>query len=172
MANRTKKTALQSVPQTRDDVVAKIARIGDLHSQRDVIKAQHDERVREIGKSFDELAAPLNEELASLTAGVQAYCEAHRNELTNNGKVKFASFSTGTVSWRTRPPSVSLRRVEAIIEGCKLAGLEKFIRVKEEVNKDAMLAEPDQAMKVPGVTIKSGGEDFIIEPLELKKGAA
>jgi len=50
--------------------------------------------------------------------------------------------------------------------------LEKFIRVKEEVNKDAMLAEPDQAMKVPGVTIKSGGEDFIIEPLELKKGAA
>jgi len=62
--------------------------------------------------------------------------------------------------------------VEAIIEGCKVAGLEKFIRVKEEINKDAMLAEPDQAMKVPGVTIKSGGEDFIIEPLELKKGAA
>jgi len=48
---------------------------------------------------------------------------------------------------------VSLRRVEAIIEGCKVAGLEKFIRVKEEINKDAMLAEPDQAMKVPGVTI-------------------
>lgn len=172
MAKRTKNIALSAVPQTREDVVAQIARIGDLQGQLAVAKAQHDERVREIGKSFDDVAAPLDDELTRLTAGVQAYCEAHRNELTNNGKVKFASFSTGTVSWRTRPPSVSLRRVESIIEGCKVAGLEKFIRVKEEINKDAMLAEPDQAMKVPGVTIKSGGEDFIIEPLELKKGAA
>lgn len=172
MAKRTKNIALSAVPQTREDVVNQIARIGDLQGQLAVAKAQHDERVREIGKSFDDVSAPLDDELTHLTAGVQAYCEAHRNELTNNGKVKFTSFSTGTVSWRTRPPSVTLRRTEAIIETCKSLGFEKFIRVKEEINKDAMLAEPEKAMTIAGVTIKSAGEDFIIEPLELNKGAA
>lgn len=172
MAKKTKNISLSAVPQTREDVVKQIARIGDIQGQLVIVKAQHDERIREIGKSFDEIAAPLDEELASLTVGVQTYCEAHRSELTNNGRVKFAAFATGTVSWRTRPPSVSLRKSEAIIEACKANGLEKYIRVREEINKDAMLADAEQAMTIPGVTIKSAGEDFIIEPIELHEGVA
>lgn len=73
MAKRTKNIALSAVPQTREDVVNQIARIGDLQGQLAVAKA---------------------------------------------------------------------------------------------------LAEPEKAMTIAGVTIKSAGEDFIIEPLELNKGAA
>ena len=81
MAKKTKNISLSAVPQTREDVVKQIARIGDIQGQLAIVKVQHDERIREIGKSFDEIAAPLDEELASLTVGVQTYCEAHRSLL-------------------------------------------------------------------------------------------
>lgn len=172
MAKRTKNTAMVKVPPNRDEVVQQIVSIGDLQGRVAVVKAQHDESAREIGRSFDGNAAPRADELKNWTAGVQAYCEAHRDELTNGGKVKFTSSSRGTVSRRTRPPRVTLRKTEAIIEACNIQGFDSFIRVKEEINKDAMLREPYKAMSIAGVTIKSPGEDFIIEPLELKKGAA
>ena len=76
MAKKTKNISLSAVPQTREDVVKQIARIGDIQGQLAIVKVQHDERIREIGKSFDEIAAPLDEELASLTVGVQTYCES------------------------------------------------------------------------------------------------
>lgn len=175
MAKKTKNAALIAVPQSRDEVVKNIGRIGYLQGQIMVAKAQHDEQVRTIGERLEEVTTPLADELKSLEAGVQAYCEANRNQLTNGGKVKFHDFGTGRVNWRLRPPSVSLRKVEAVLENCKTLGLLAFIRIKEEINKDAMLADPEKAATIAGVTIKSEGEDFVIEPVELQtsqKGAA
>lgn len=175
MAKRTKIAAMVAVPQSRDEVVKQIGRIGYLQGQIAVVKAQHDERVRSIGEQLEEAITPLSDELKSLEAGVQAYCEANRNDLTNGGKVKFHDFGTGRVNWRLRPPSVGLRKVEAVLESCKTLGLVAFIRTKEEINKDAMLADPEKAATIAGVTIKSEGEDFVIEPVELQssqKGAA
>ncbi len=54
-----------------------------------------------------------------------------------------------------------------MIETCRKLGFTAFFRVKEEVNKEAMLADPDKARLVSGVTIRSAGEDFIIEPAEI-----
>ncbi|EKP1795399.1 host-nuclease inhibitor Gam family protein, partial [Escherichia coli] len=45
-------------------------------------------------------------------------------------------------------------------------GLERFIRVKEEINKDAILNEKDAVKNIPGITIKSDIEDFSIIPFE------
>jgi phage host-nuclease inhibitor protein Gam len=39
------------------------------------------------------------------------------------------------------------------------------VRVKEEINKEAILAEPDLAAKIPGISITQG-EDFVIVPFE------
>jgi len=130
-------------------------------------KARVDETIRALGKELEEVIAPLGDELKQLEAGVQAYCEAHRLELTGGGKVKFHEFGTGKVNWRARPPKVVVRGVEAVIAACKTLGLEQFVRVKEEVNKDAMLNEPDVAVTISGVSIQSEGEDFVIEPVAL-----
>ncbi|EJD2026425.1 host-nuclease inhibitor Gam family protein, partial [Escherichia coli] len=45
-------------------------------------------------------------------------------------------------------------------------GLERFIRVKEEINKDAILNEKEAVKNIPGITIKSDIEDFSIIPFE------
>ncbi|UXN07537.1 host-nuclease inhibitor Gam family protein [Bartonella sp. HY761] len=175
MARKTKKAAMVCVPQNRDEVVKHIGRIGFLQGQITIARANHDERVRAIGEQLEEATTPFAEELKSLEAGVQAFCEANRNDLTSGGKVKFHDFGTGRVNWRLRPQSVSLRNTVAVIEACKALELAKFIRTKEEINKEAMLADPEKASKIAGVTIKSEGEDFVIEPVELQtsqKGAA
>ena len=58
-----------------------------------------------LGIALQEITARIE----TLQAGIQTYCEAHRDELTSGGKTKTANLVTGEVSWRQRPPSVSIR---------------------------------------------------------------
>jgi len=43
----------------------------------------------------------------------------------------------------------------------------RFIREKEEVNKEAILNEQDAVKHVPGISI-SQGEDFMVVPFEVE----
>jgi phage host-nuclease inhibitor protein Gam len=95
------------------------------------------------------------------------FAEANRDRLTGGGKVKFASFATGKISWRSRPAKVSIRGAEDVMEAIKAMGLAaRFIRVKEEPNKEAMLEDRQTAAMIKGISIGSEGEDFIVEPFE------
>ena len=67
--------------------------------------------------------------------------------------------------WRLRPPSVAVRGVEAVLDQLRRLGLKRFIRQKEEVNKEAILNEPEAVSHVPGISI-SQGEDFVVTPFE------
>jgi len=167
-AARKKAKAIARVPQTREDAVWAIGRIGTLRREIEQQKAFAAEAIRLAGEKFETDIAGLASELAEHEQGVQTFCEARRLELTREGKVKYHDFGTGRVGWKLRPPSVSVRAVETVIEACKKVGFLQFVRTKEEVNKDAMLSEPDKARLIAGVTIKSEGEDFVIEPAELE----
>ena len=74
----------------------------------------------------------------------------------------------GEVSWRKRPPKVSIRGTEAVIQALQSDGLERFLRHKAEIDRAAILKEPDVAASVKGITISSGGEDFLVQPFETK----
>ncbi|EIF0163143.1 host-nuclease inhibitor Gam family protein, partial [Salmonella enterica] len=112
----------------------------------------------------------LKKDIDTLSKGVQGWCEAHRDELTQNGRTKTASLITGKVEWRNRPPSVGIRGVETVLETLRRLGLERFIRTKEEINKDAILSEPKAVEGVAGITVRSGVEDFAITPFEQNTG--
>ncbi|MDH0908011.1 host-nuclease inhibitor Gam family protein [Rhizobium pusense] len=167
-AKKSKPMAISRVPQSRQDAIWAVGRVGTLRRAILAQKAQADEAIRLIGERFETDTAMMAEELAEHERGVQAWCEANRMILTNNDKVKFHDFGTGTVRWRSLPASVSIRGAEAVLEALKSLGLKAFIREKEEINKEAMLNDPDTARKVAGVTIKSEGEVFAIEPVELE----
>ena len=55
--------------------------------------------------------------------------------------------------------------VEAVLDQLRRLGLKRFIRQKEEVNKEAVLADPAAVAQVTGLTINRG-EDFVISPFE------
>jgi phage host-nuclease inhibitor protein Gam len=164
---KTKAKAISRVPQSREDAVWAVGRIGTLRREIAGHKTIAEEAVRIAGEKLESDTAALMAELAEHERGVQTWCEANRQALTADGKVKFHDFGTGQIKWRSSPASVSIRAVETVIEAIKNLGFKSFLRVKEEVNKEAMLADPDKARAIAGVTIRSEGEVFVIEPVEI-----
>lgn len=165
-ATRLKTTAQIYVPQTRDDAAADIRKIGDIQRQIARQAAAMNDAIAEITHAHQPLLDALGEQIKTLQNGVQGYCEAHRDELTDGGRVKTANLVTGEAGWRQRPPSVSVRGAEAVIETLKRLGLARFIRAKEEIAKDSILNEPDAVRGVAGISVVTGVEDFFIVPFE------
>jgi phage host-nuclease inhibitor protein Gam len=155
------------VPQSRDQAAASIRRIGELTRELTRREADMNDALARIKAQCEQAAEPLREEVKGLTEGLKTWAEANRVALTDGGRVKFADLGTGVLRWRLRPPKVSLPRdVAAVIERLRALNLPQFVRTKEEVDREAMLADPEAARRVPGVRIASEGEDFVVEPFE------
>jgi phage host-nuclease inhibitor protein Gam len=174
-ATRTKRPATAGVvPQNREQAAAAVCRIGEIKRELARREADMNDALARIKEQVVDAAQPLQDELASTTAGLQTWCEANRQTLTG-GKVKFADLGTGLVKWALRPGSVRgvPKDPAPLIARIKALGLGRFIRTKEEIDKEAMRADPEVAGKIPGITIGSAGEDFIVEPFEAQlQGAA
>lgn len=170
-ATRLKAKAQVYVPQSRDEAAADIRKIGDLEREKLRASTEMNDAIAHITQSFQPRINALSVQIKTLQEGVQAYCEAHRLELTDGGKVKTANLITGEVQWRQRPPSVSVRGKDAVIDLLKRLNLERFIRKNEEVNKDAILNEPEAIQEVAGLAIVTGVEDFVITPFEQEVSA-
>lgn len=170
MAKKAKtKAKASNLPIPQDDTEARsmIREIGDL--QRRIARAEHDlnDEIAALQERYGALVEPLRDLIEAKTEGLKMFCEVNRERLTRGGRVKFFRFATGEVSWRNRPAKVSLRKIEDVIGEIKRLKLgSKFLRVKEEVNKEAMLEARELAATISGVTIGSDGEDFIVEPFE------
>lgn len=169
---KLKSKAQAYAPQTTNDCAADIKKLGDLQRQFARLTADMNDEIAAITKRYQPKLEDLMGRIETLQKGVQTYCEAHRSELTNEGKVKTANFITGEVNWRQRPPSVSIRGADAVIETLTRMDLTRFIRTKEEVNKEAMLNEPDAVRGIAGISIVTGVEDFVITPFEASAEAA
>lgn len=163
---RIKAKALQVTPQSRDDCARDIAALGELQRDLQRATAAMNDEIANITKTYQPQLDALKERADLLQTGIQTWCEANRFELTSGGKVKTANLVTGEVAWRQRPPSVSIRGAETVIETLKRLGLAKFVRTKEEVNKEAILNEPKEVAGVAGINVVTGVEDFIVTPFE------
>jgi len=160
-----KQAAAEWVPQTRAECSAAIAKIGEAQRERTRIQAALNDEIAGIKSRYEDEAHPHAQVIVQLTRGVQVWCEANRAELTNNGKTKTANLASGEVKWRMRPPSVAVRGIDAVIDALRSLGLGKFVRTREEVNKEAILAEPDAVRGVRGIKITQT-EDFVVQPFE------
>lgn len=163
---RIKAKAQTNVPQTNGEAAADIRQIGDLQRQRLRVQAEMNDEIANVTQKHQPTLEALQLEITGLQEGVQVYCEANRADLTNGGKVKTANLITGEVQWRQRPPSVSIRGAESVIDTLKRLGLSLFVRTKEEVNKEAILNDPEKVKGVAGITVVTGVEDFVITPFE------
>lgn len=164
---RLKTVAAPRVPQNREDVAGLIAGIGSDSREIRLMEVEMNAILARIKEEFEQRAEPARRRIAEAQLGVQAYCEANRVELTQNGKVKTHAFSSGEVCWRLRPPSVRITGEDAVLLALRRRGLERFIRLKEEVNREAILNEPAAVALVPGIRI-SQIEDFVVTPFEVE----
>ena len=149
------------VPQNEKEAANFIAEIAD--AQRAVIGITN-----KLNEDVDRLKAEAMQEaerwqahLEDLTVGLFAYAELNRDVLAKGGKT--IKYPTGNLEWRLTPPSISLKKKDAVLVALKTLGLKRFIRVKEDVNKEAMLEEVEVAKQVPGVSVVQH-ENFVVKP--------
>lgn len=140
--------------QTQDEVALAIKEIGDLEREQVRLSTLQADEKAAIDEKYTAKLTALKDKVKPLQKAVQAYCESRRDELTNGGKQKTAYFNTGEVQWRAKPPAVVAKGIDMILENLRNLGLFKFIRTKEELNKEAMLAEPEVARSIAGITIR------------------
>ncbi len=104
---RIKQPAIEAA-QDKAEVTAFIRKIGDLQREVKRLETEAGDKKAVIEEEYAAKAAPMCAEIMSLTERVAAYCEAHKDELTENGKTKTVDFTTGLIKWRIRPPSVKV----------------------------------------------------------------
>lgn len=165
MAKKHKAAAASYVCQDKEQTMAAIKLLGDTQRELTRIETELNDEIAAITDSRKTAIEALKTRIDSLVTGIQTWCEANRAELCKDGG-KTANLITGEVSWRQRPPSVSIRAVDKVLETLKALKLDRFIRTKEEPNKEAMLADPKTVQGIAGITINSGVEDFAVVPFE------
>ena len=161
------KRAVVAVPRSLNEAAQFLAEIGQEQRATDKIQSGLNAKVDELKAKAMVDVEPHQKNISELVEGLFAFAEAHRDELTNGGKHKTVEVPTGTFGWRMTPPAVKLRDVESILKSLKSLKLKRFIRTKEEVDKEAMLKEPETAKTVKGVSIGQH-EEFIAKPSELE----
>lgn len=84
---RIKQPAIEAA-QDKTEVTAFIRQIGDLQREVKRLETEAGDKKAAIEEEYAAQAAPMCAEIMSLTERVAAYCEAHKDELTENGKPK------------------------------------------------------------------------------------
>lgn len=163
----TVKWPVVSVPQSLDEAAKFLSLIGQEQRKINTIQTTLNEKIERSKIKAMADVKPHEEKISQLVEGLFAFAETHRDELTDGGKRKTVEVLTGLFGWRTTPPAVSLRNVKSILASLKSLRLRRFIRIKEEVDKEAMLREPDIAKTVKGVSFTQR-EEFIVKPKELE----
>ena len=166
-AGRVKRPAETApVPADMASAASTLARIGQLQRDLTLSEAALAETIAAAKQQAEATASPLKLELELLTRGLQLWAEANREQLTAGGRTKTITLATGDIAWRARPPSVRVKDADAVLEFLRAKQLGRFIREKQEVDREAMLREPSVAATVPGVTIGSAGEEFVVTPTQ------
>jgi phage host-nuclease inhibitor protein Gam len=158
-------------PQDRDQCATAIADYGRTLRNRDRLMAEMNDKIANITEEYQGQIDQHNESLELRIKAIQVYCEANRDELTGGGKVKFANLITGQVEWRKATDSVSVPRgegLEPVLALLKEKKLDRFIRIKEEINKEAILLDRKAIVGIPGIRINIGKEAFSVTPFEVE----
>lgn len=152
--------------QSLDEVQSIIALVGEHEREITRLTTEMNDKITVITEEYAHKISPLKLTIDELTAKVQIWCEANRAILLKDGG-KTAKFITGEVSWRQNAPSVKVRGTDDVIARLERFGLDRFVRVKKSVNKEAIGEEPTAVADIEGITVVDGVEEFKITPFEV-----
>lgn len=167
---RIKKTAIVDVPQTLDACASQLRELGDLSRRLTRSETEMNDAIASITEKYQPVLDGIKQQIKPLQEGIQAFAEANRDALTDHGKSKTINLVTGLVQWRQRPPSVRISGADSVMDMLKRLGMGDYIRVREEVNKEAILNNPEAVRGVAGISVVTGVEDFVITPFEQAAG--
>lgn len=168
------------VIKNRAELEHAIARMGQLQRQRRDIEGTYNSQIQKLQEEMGAALQPIDADILTVSLGIKAFTDLHRKELFPTEK-KTASFTTGSVSYRDKPAAVKTRQSAKLVEKILAEnGLldfyhkavtrfnKVFLRMKLEINKDSVLADPITAKKLIGVEIEDGIERLYVKPAEVE----
>jgi len=173
-SNRSRRQKAEAVPvpdsvEAFRDLCADQAR--DL-AEIAALEAERELRIAEVNKDIEERLARRTPTISGRFASIKAWWEA--NGATIAGAKRSAIVAGLNIGHRITPPSLKLpngQEAPALIAWLKAARLRSFIRVKEELNREAILTavkssdDPSNAKLIAKGFTLNQKDEFFIEPL-------
>ena len=164
MSNRIKvPLPVVPVPATREEAVGVVREITELLLEERLAKAEMDVEITALKEAYDARLSRITARLGQVMPAIEGWAETHRGEFA--GK-KSLDLHHGVIGWRITPPT--LKPVKgytwaSVLDRIKDRGAD-FIRTKEEVDKEKMLAARDNCdLKALGCQVVQVDE-FYVEP--------
>lgn len=147
----------EATVKTWEDVNPTLRRIGELDRDLETIQCRMNELIDKAKAESEAAGKPLLEEKKRLAKDMERYCVKHRAEIAGSAK----TFTHGRVVFRfsTRLVIHSVVATLAAIRDKLGRSGEKYVRVKEEPDKDALGELPEETLLTLGV-IKKSEEKF------------
>lgn len=166
MASKKQKLKEDAVPTptSREEAERLLAEIGREQREVSLIEQAMNEELEQVKAKHHEQAKPYNDSIEGKFAALHRWAEANRDSLLAKGG-KTARLATGLLTWRLTPPKVNVRGTDKVLAALDRFGLTRFVRTKREIDKDAILREPEAVEGVEGLSI-SQKEEFAAVPDE------
>lgn len=161
MARQSKKL-IQEV--TLESCEESFARYNQCTSELQILEGKMNKELTAVKEKYESRITKLQEEKGECFEVMQVYAEDNHEQLFS--KKKSIEFTFGTIGFRTGTPRLQTRK------GFKWAGVfelvkenfAKYIRIKEEVNKELILADRNITdLKAMGLEVIQD-ETFYVEP--------
>lgn len=169
MATRIKKT-LSYVPASLSEAVTFLVSIGKKQIEINKLKREAKAKIESIKEDTDQKVALLTVDRDNFFTALFSFASARKEELTK--VTRSQKTSAGTFGWRWTTPYVDIKEgVEdaVIIARLKAKGLTQYIRVIEELDREAMLRDHPEVKDVE----YSNRDEFFAKPkLTKEEGSA
>ncbi|TGK10970.1 host-nuclease inhibitor Gam family protein [Leptospira stimsonii] len=183
LKNTKKKGGLLDLPDNRykdrSDLTHAIQLLGEIKRERDRIKSRTDDQISTLQRDLQNEISPLDLKIQHIASGVKYFVDHHKEELFPDPEYKTCKFTTGVLKFRRVPASVKTRGTVKFFEKIlsenglldrfnflisKLGGM--YLRIKLELNKEKILAEPLKAIQKIGIEFNEESERLYIIPSE------
>lgn len=152
--------------QNKAELQTAISLLGEVRRDYASNKAQCDSEIAKIQAAYANVLSELESNEKELITQITKYCNEHYDELFS-GKSKTAKLTTGEISRRIKPDCIVVEDLELALLKLKELNLREFIRVKEDLNKNALLDAPEVINEIAGVKLQTGLETLLIKPYSI-----
>lgn len=171
MSNRKKVEVKIPVVETLEQANVILAEIAESQREIDLINTGLNEKIDDMKKKAEAECAPLAGAIEEREQALARFAEANKDTLFKKPKSRVLSF--GELGFRSSTSTVLLNRQwnwGKVLEVLKQKRLGKYIRTKQEVDKEAVRALSER--RLAGVGLKVKQEDsFFYEVKEETVGA-
>ncbi|HOX30883.1 MAG TPA: host-nuclease inhibitor Gam family protein [Spirochaetales bacterium] len=145
--------------QSLEDADRLLKEMCALETKIERIDSEGDKQIAEIKAKTAEQGKALRERVKELSASLKAYSDYNKSELFKDRKSIDRSF--GSFGYRKNPPSITTAK--DTVELLEKLGMSQYVRVKREVDKEALMGLDDETLATVNA-VRKAKEEFFVQP--------